>query len=180
MAKVGELDTIVENLVGRGLVAPKFVGRQVGQAMIENLKSLPQALAESQATTETSRINRLSDFKGGVIKGLSGSRRSIQPSTTGGDGPAIDPTQAFVTSRIGGTGFFSGGLNIATPTSEGLRLTNLTPDDPLAKFALQNTRKPAPEANLVTMGGTAKSLMDIRNQLLGNTTDPNAVSGFFQ
>lgn len=182
MANVGELDRLVEGLVGRGLVAPKFVGRQVGQAMINELSNLPSNIAESSATRINQQSQRLADFQNQVIKNLPTPTNSLGINSLGiksSGGPAKDITKPFVTSRTGGTGFFSGGLNIATPTSEGFNTRNLKADNPLAQFALQNTQGNAPEVNLVQMDAKFKSLLDIRNQLLGSTKNPDQVTGFF-
>ena len=63
MAKIGDLDSIVNNLVGRGLVSPKMVGRSVGQALIEELKNLPSNLAQSSAIRSNTQSRRLSTFQ---------------------------------------------------------------------------------------------------------------------
>lgn len=83
MARVGETERLVDSLVNRGLVAPKFVGRQVGQATIEELKNLGTSLATSQATRRNEDINRAFDFsKQASQTPLPYINRQVKPETS--------------------------------------------------------------------------------------------------
>lgn len=174
MAKVGELERLVEGLVNRGLVAPKFVGRQVGQSLIDELSNLGRNVATSQATRQQEQVSRLSDFQRQVLKsspqiGIGGAR---------GAGGVGGQTKPFAFSRTS-----SGKINIATPTSEGFSVRSLLEDNPLAQLAIKNLPNPRiPDANVETVGGTFKNLLDLQNVLLRspNLTDPSKITGFFQ
>ena len=63
MAKVGELETLVDNLVNRGLVSPKFVGRQVGQALIDELTNVGSDVARNQSILQQRQSSSLKSLQ---------------------------------------------------------------------------------------------------------------------
>lgn len=59
MARIGELDTLRQEFVGRGLGISPVASRSIRQANIEDLRSLSAALATSRATRESAQEQRL-------------------------------------------------------------------------------------------------------------------------
>lgn len=159
MAKVGELERIVDNLVNRGLVAPKFVGRQVGQAVINDLRDLGSNLATSQATRASEERSRLSNFQRSLIQAP---QMSIGSSSSGSGGSLSKPT------LIGSTK--SGYAAIASPTSEGIKLRSFKSggvNQDLIDIAQQNTARPPIELDTIYQGAnTFKTLQDLIDNLL--------------
>lgn len=176
MAKIGDLDRLVENLVGRGLVAPKFVGRQIGQSLIEELNNLDTNIATSAASMKNEEVNRLKEFQTQVSKN---SFNSSSGAGSGSSGPAIDPNKPFSAGLVKDFGG-SDAAQIVLPSSEGFQLRSFGTESPIAQMAFKNTRSQTPDLNTVFMGNSQfKTLGDVRNKLLTATKNPEAVSGFF-
>lgn len=64
---LGELDRIVESLVNRGLISPKMVGRQVGQATINELQNLGSSLGTSNAIHANNSIKNTNQLKQQIL-----------------------------------------------------------------------------------------------------------------
>lgn len=178
MASLGELDRIVESLVGRGLVAPKFVGRQVGQALINELSNLPANIATSQATRASQDIKRQSDF----ARQVSSNRSGVGGSGAGGGLAAFakDLSKPFATGVTKGNIGGPETVAVAIQGPKGIELESRQFTDPLAQLALQNAIGQLPQINTKYIGaGPIGSLQDVITELLRTSSNPEDVLRFF-
>lgn len=187
MARVGELESIVENLVGRGLVAPKFVGRSVGQAAIDELKGLGSELQGAAGRRQQEQQNKLQQVSSAAMENAS--KIKIGPTTEGLRSIAKDLTKPFVVGAPhggNGTGVISGlegRQAVAMPSSAGFQIRSLMPNDPLLELARKNTnvndQSQSPLDTIFMGSGTFKTLADLRNRLLTTAKDPAKLDAAF-
>lgn len=181
MAKIGEIDNLIENLVGRGLIAPKFVGRQVGQSAIESLSGLQGELQASAAKQQADQIASLKDITRQQSQNKTRLQQGGVASPTSNPGIASDLTKPFLVSKTNpGSSAFNPFTTIATPGSKGFNLTSHFANDPLVALAQKNTlASNLPELDTQFMGADFKTLQDVRNKLFGSTKNPQVVDQAF-
>lgn len=188
MARVGDLEHLVENLVGRGLVAPKFVGRQVGQAMIEELSSLGSNLAQSSATRQVERERQVSS--------VARQAASNPPAVSGARGNNLSKFQALLQKGIpvplGHYATPSGASSVlsAFPTAKGLDVRNISnvsnpgvnpADQALVQLMLKSSGldlTQIPQTGIALSGRTFGSLQELIAAITAGGVNPELTNQF--
>lgn len=197
---VGDIERLVEGLVGRGLISPKMVGRTVGQATIDELQNLGRSVNESQMRLQREQESRISDIRSQVAK--QAQKAGLAKGGFNQKGQIKDITKPFVIGHNLGSDYTPATAAIAIPTEKGIQIRSkgisnpmggITELDALTKMAFENIGMSnvsgpmnlkdslnIPKINTVYHGSSNyQSLQELMNEMARQTTDVSAIQNLF-